>query len=666
MNERLEFGVDWYPEQWDESSWEADADRMRAAGVGLVRMMEFAWVLVEPVKGRYDFSLFERAIAVAASRGLKVILGTPTATFPAWLLDEGEVRMTAADGRVRDFGARRMGCYNAPAYRERARLLVEAAAERFGADPAVVGWQVDNEIGHEGSDRCYCGHCRAAWHSWLERKYGGVDRLNAEWGNVFWGTSCSRFDQVPVPRAQVSVGFNPGLLLDYDRFMSDSAAAFVDAQVEAIRARARPETFITTNLYPPPLSNAFDMERLTRGMDFASWDNYPVWGPQDEPFPHHFQAFALSYVRGLHGSEPFAVMEQFTGMQGHVCLGHLPPDGQVALWTTQAVARGANRLVYFRGRTAPYGQEQLCHGILDADDRDTDRGRALRAAAARAKEELSRLASVPVESEACLVYSKDDARVLREQYLSKGLYLGEAPWMQAGYDLELAKWFAPYVAFNVNADVKTPASIDVERYSVVSLPLHQMADPDFVARLEAWVRHGGVLVLGYRAGARDGRNWNVKATLPGLFSELAGVRVPRYESLNRSRTRLALKGLPGLVPAHAEVWADLVEPTTAEPIAWYSGREKHYRGTVAATVNRHGRGKVYYLGTSPDQVAMFFLYRRILKAAGLEPRFHGSKVEVVERRTDEGARVRIAMNHSPKARRVLGRRLPPWGWAVVE
>ncbi|MBL8966054.1 MAG: beta-galactosidase, partial [Spirochaetaceae bacterium] len=104
MTERLEFGVDWYPEQWDESSWAADADRMREAGGGLVRMMEFAWVLVEPEKGRYDFSLFERAIAVAASRGLKVILGTPTATFPAWLLDEGEVRMTAADGRRRDFG----------------------------------------------------------------------------------------------------------------------------------------------------------------------------------------------------------------------------------------------------------------------------------------------------------------------------------------------------------------------------------------------------------------------------------------------------------------------------------------------------------------------------------------------------------------------------------
>lgn len=666
MGERLSFGVDWYPEQWDESTWERDCERMRAQGVSVVRMMEFAWTIVEPEKGRYDFSLFERAIEVAASRGLKVILGTPTATFPAWLLDEGEVLMTSPEGRVRDFGARRMGCYNAPAYREAARKVAAEAAKRLGGHPAVEGWQVDNELGHEGSDRCVCGHCRAAWHAWLERRYGRIEALNAQWGNVFWGTTYGRFDQVPVPRRQVSVGFNPGLLLDYDRFMSDSAAAFVDAQVEALKAAIGPDRYVTTNLYPPPLSNAIDMERLTRDMDFASWDNYPVWGAQDEPFPHHFQAFAQSYVRGLRGSGPFTVMEEFSGIQGHVCLGALPPEGQVALWTVQAVARGANRIVYFRGRTAPYGQEQLCSGLLEADDGETSRSRVLAANAKRAKAELARLASVPFESDACLVYSKDDARVLREQYLSKGLYVKEAEWMQAGYDLELAKWFAPFAAFNVNADVKSAASVDVEKYALVSLPLYQMADPALVARLDAWVRRGGVLVLGYRSGARDPRNWNIAAPLPGLFSELAGVRVPAFESLNLTRTRLRLKGLPALVPAHAEVWADHLEPAGAEPIAWYSGRGKSCRGKPCATVNRVGRGKVFYIGTSPDPAAMFFLYRRILKEAGLSPRFLGKEAEVVERRTDEGARVRIALNHSPRPRRILGRRLPPWGWAVLE
>ncbi len=177
MDTRLEFGVDWYPEQWDESRWERDCDQMAATGVTLVRMMEFAWAIVEPEKGRYDFSLFERAIAVAAARGIRTILGTPTATFPAWLLDEGQVLGLSPDGRVRDFGARRMGCWNAPAYRTAALRLVEEAAAHFADNPHVVGWQIDNEIGHEGSDHCVCDNCRRAWAAWLERKYGSPARV---------------------------------------------------------------------------------------------------------------------------------------------------------------------------------------------------------------------------------------------------------------------------------------------------------------------------------------------------------------------------------------------------------------------------------------------------------------------------------------------------------
>ncbi len=490
-------------------------------------------------------------------------------------------------------------------------------------------------------------------------------RLNAAWGSVFWGTIFSRFDQVPVPRVQPSTRLSPALLLDYDRFMSDSAIAFAAAQVAAIRQRARPEVFVTTNLFPPPLSNAIDFEELTRGMDFASYDNYPVWGDQDAPLPHQFQAFVHAYLRGLCGNRPFTIMEEFSGQQGHVCLGYLPPDGQVALWATQAIAHGANKIVYFRGRTVPYGQEQLCYGIRDSDDHETAREGALIAQAARARAELADLASVPVPAAACLAYSKDDARVLREQYLSKGLVLKGAEWMQAGYDLELARWFAPFATFNVNADVKSTASLDLSRYKLLSLPLYQMADPAFVARIEDWVRSGGVLVLGYRAGARDLRNWNVDLPLPGLFANLAGVRVNRFESLNLTKTRLSIHGLPPFLPTHGTVWAELLEPQGATPIAWYADQAKHYRGTPAVTLNRYGAGRVYYLGTSPDEAAMFFLYRRILRDAGLSPRFLGTQVELVERRSERGERLRIVLNHSPRARRVLGTRLAPWGWALV-
>ncbi|HUW39777.1 MAG TPA: beta-galactosidase [Rectinemataceae bacterium] len=663
MREGLSFGVDWYPEQWDESRWERDVDRMRGFGVNVARIMEFAWPLVEPEPGRFDFSLFDRAIGLLASRSIGVILGTPTATFPVWLLERGgSVLQVSPEGRVRDFGTRRMGCFNSAVYREASARLVSACAEHFAGDARIVGWQIDNELGHEGSDRCVCDNCRAAWRLWLAARYGGVDAMNESWGNVFWGTSYARFDQVPVPRKQPASTFNPSLLLDYDRFMSDSAVGFAEAQIDILRPRLGPGCFVTTNLFPPPLSLAIDMERLTRKMDFASWDNYPVWGEQDEPYPYQFQSFVESYIRGLHGGRPFTVMEEFSGIQGNVCLGHLPPERQAALWTNQAIARGANRIVYFRWRTAPYGQEQLCYGLFDTDDEETERSRVLAENLREASPAFAPFASTPFESRACLLYSKDNARLLREQYLSEGLYFAAADWAQAGYDLELATWFAPFVAFNVNADVKSVDSVDLDDYALLSLPLYQMADPAFALRLDAWVRSGGTLVLGYRSGTRDVRNWNIGEPLPGAFAEMAGLRVRRFESLNKGKVGIRI----GLLPAKGGVWADILEPTTAKAVAFYRDRGKFYDGSPCAAVNAHGKGRVWYLGTSLDPAGIFLLYRRILKEAGMKPRFLGNGVEMVERRTESGSLVRVVLNHTPRPRRALGRRIPAYGWTVIE
>lgn len=657
----ISFGADWYPEQWDEGRWEADADRMKAFGFDVARIMEFAWTLIEPEKGLYDFSLFDRAIAVLAARGISVILGTPTASFPAWLLDEGEVLQVARDGRQRDFGTRRMGCFNSPAYREASRRIVAACAEHYGKDERVIGWQVDNEIGHEGSDRCMCENCVSAWRAWLARRYGEPAAMNAQWGSVFWGTSYSRFDQVPVPRDQVSAHFSPGLLLDYDRFCSDSATSFIDEHVAILRAAIGPEAFITTNLYPPPMSNAIDMERLTRGMDFASWDNYPSWGDQDEPLPYVAQALAESFIRDISSVGSFTVMESFSGFQGHVCLGYLPPEAQVALWTNQAIARGADRIVYFRWRTAPYGQEQLCYGLFDTDDAETERARALRENIRAVKAPFSRFASTPMESPACLIYSKDDARVLTEQYLSKGLCFRPTEWAQAGYDMEMVKWFAPYVVFNVNADVKSVDSVEIGKYKIISLPLYQMADPDLVARLDAWVKKGGHLVIGYRSGARDARDWNVDAPLPGLFAEMAGIRVPRFESLNSGSARMRI----GMIPAKGEVWADIIEPATAKRVAVWADKKKFYSGAPCVTVNARGEGKVWYIGTSPDSLGLFLIYRRILKEAKVGAAFRGMGVEIVERRKQDGGTMRVVLNHNSKPRRALGKRIKPFGWELI-
>ena len=248
--------------------------------------------------------------------------------------------------------------------------------------------------------------------------------------------------------------------------------------------------------------------------------------------------------------------------------------------------------------------------------------------------------------------------MLTEQYLSKGLCFRPTEWAQAGYDMEMVKWFAPYVVFNVNADVKSVDSVEIGKYKIISLPLYQMADPDLVARLDAWVKKGGHLVLGYRAGARDMRDWNVDAPLPGLFAEMAGIRVPRFESLNAGSAGMRI----GMVPAKGEVWADIIEPATAKRVAVWADKRKFYSGAPCVTVNARGEGKVWYIGTSPDPLGLFLIYRRILKEAKVGAAFRGMGVEIVERRKQDGGTIEVVLNHNAKPRRALGKRIKPFGW----
>lgn len=660
MNSALEFGVDWYPEQWEPSLWPDDAHRMASYGFSCARIMEFAWSIVEPEPGSFDFSLFDKSMDILDSASLKVIIGIPTATPPSWMAGHDVFRLSPS-GLAHGYGTRRNLCYNAPAYRQAARRISQAVANHYGQDPRVMGFQVDNEVGHEGSDHCICAHCREAWRIWLTKRYTDPAAMNETWGTVFWGASYTQFDQVPVPRLQPATGHNPGLLLDYHRFCSDAAIDFVQEQTGILRSRTGRNKWITTNLFPPPLSNTIDMEGLTKGMDFASWDNYPIWGDQDQALPWQFTALAQAYVRGLRGAVPFTVMEELSGIQGHNCLGQLPPEKQVALWAVQAVARGANRIVFFRWRTAPYGQEQLCYGLLDSDGTETERLRVLVAMMARSRKELDGIAGIPIESPVCLAYSRNDARVLREQYLSKGLFLEVAPFAQAGYDLELAKWYAPYATLGVNADVIPVERLDPKAYRLIALPLYQLANPEFVGQLSAWVQAGGTLVLGYRAGARDLRNHSVREPLPGIFREMAGIRVPRFESLNNGKAALRF----GLIPAHGTVWADIIETDTAKVVATWADRGKFYRGNPAITVNTYGSGKVWYLGTSLEPFGMLVLYRRILREAGLKPHYLGAAIERVQRVDANGKSRTILLNHSARPKRLPGGRLEKWDWCIT-
>jgi len=245
----MRIGADYYPEHWPEDRWETDARLMGEAGISLVRVGEFAWSRMEPEPGRIDFGWLDRAVDVLSARGIQVVMGTPTATPPRWLADaaekEGEsIYQVDYQGRVRGFGTRRHYCHNSPRYRRESRRIVEAQADRFGEHEALVAWQIDNEFGCHDTAVCYCRNCREAFAKWLERKYGSIREVNQAWGTVFWSQEYRSFDEVVVPAftAVEQPGrfiHNPGLLLDYQRFSSDSVVSYQHEQATIIRAHSR-------------------------------------------------------------------------------------------------------------------------------------------------------------------------------------------------------------------------------------------------------------------------------------------------------------------------------------------------------------------------------------------------------------------------------------------
>jgi beta-galactosidase len=579
-----EFGVDYYPEQWPESQWEKDLKLMADSGITLIRLMEFAWALIEPTPGNYDFSLFDRIIALAQTYEIRVILGTPTATVPAWLYkqDPSIFQIHPVIGK-RTFGTRRQACMNSATYRRAARAITQACATHFAHDPSVIGWQLDNELGHEGSDLCVCDHCSKAWHLWLAQRYGTPQAMNTAWGTVFWSTQYQDFTQVPQPTPQVMSIQNPGLILDYYRFLSDSALNFVIEHRDILRNQGNPQWEITTDTFIPPNGHILDLYQIFGELDEVGINNYPVWGNQDAPIPAEMHTLAIQLFRGLKQRDHYTVFEQICGFQGHRVLGFLPSPNQIVHWTNHVIAHGAKRIFYFRWRTARTGQEQLCHGLVDPGVDTTLHFDALKTAWNTNKEIYSKILQSQTKAQTLVLWSKDESRLLKDQWLSEG-FRYDAGFIDAGYDVELATAAAPATVFNTGMDIREVRAVyqwplDLTTYKVIILPMKQLSDPELEAPLLSWVDQGGTLVLGYRAGTRTPDNHATQGPLPGPWSKAVGVTVRSFESLNHTTRPLKLQvgflgniiGLLGkLIPAlrpQAQVWAEYLEPLESADFA---------------------------------------------------------------------------------------------------
>jgi len=510
-------------------------------------------------------------------------------------------------------------------------------AEHYAGHPAVIGWQIDNELG----GRCYCPICRATFQAWLQEKYGSLDRLNSAWGTAFWSHVYTEWSHIPVPMETGGVP-NPGLDLDYRRFMSDVYVRFQQEQVDILRQTC-PDHFITHNFMGFHFDeiNYFD---LAQTLDVVAWDNYrrTAWG-LDKDVPPAPSALGHDTMRGLKG-QSFWLMEQQSGCGGWQEVGVIPRPGEMRLWTYQAIGHGADAIVYFRWRSARFGTEQYWHGVLDHHGQPRRRYKELKAIGA----ELKRVGEQILETE-----SRSQVAMLLS-YDTRFAFQAQPNHNDFDYPALFASYYTALHRRNVGVDI-VPPTADLSRYRLVLAPALHVLSQDAADNLRRYVEEGGTLLATARTGVKDEVNAVVNMPLPGLLAEICGVEVDEYDALPADLDVPLELALPGLAPdtqvVHAWLWCDVLTPTTAQPVARYGG--EYYAGQAAITLNHFGQGQAVYVGTLGDTDLIDKVVGWLVAVTPISPALKAPDgVEAVERWKDD-RRLLFLLNHADQAREVI-------------
>jgi beta-galactosidase len=612
----MQLGVCYYPEHWPQSWWREDAEAMAAMGLSYVRIGEFAWSRLEPEPGCLNFAWLDEAIATLGQVGLKIVLGTPTATPPKWLIDaHPDILAVDRRGRPRTFGSRRHYCFSSETYRRETARIVAALSHRYGGNPYVAAWQTDNEYGCHDTIISYSEAARGAFRRWLAARYGAIDALNAAWGTVFWSQEYRSFDEIDPPVETVTEA-NPAHRLDYQRFASDAVASYNRLQVDILRADS-PEKPILHNFMGA--FTAFDHFAVGQDLDAASWDSYPLGfleqGPWDAASKRRylrqghpdFTAFHHDLYRGV-GRGRWWVMEQQPGPVNWAPHNPAPLPGMVRAWTWEAFAHGAEVVSYFRWRQAPFAQEQMHAGLFTPDRQPAPAAAEAHAVA----EELRALGPIAnAKAPVALVYDY------------------EAQWLldiqPQGNDFAYAELVAAFYGAarrgGLDVDVINPGD-PLTGYRIVLIPSLPILSQELVDRAR---QSGAVVIMGPRTGSKT-PDFAIPDAMPiGAAQSLIPLRVARVESLRPGHEETA-------GPFIVRRWLEHVE-TALSP--------------RAATAQGHGiwfsKDRFHYFAAWPCEALLRAALVEAADACGLE--LLDLPLDVRLRRRGD---VRFAFNYGPE------------------
>ena len=647
------FGVDYYPEQWvfpfggtaenPEAQWERDAELMASAGFNIVRIGEFSWGLCETADGQFDFGWLQRVMDVLGKHKIQVILGTPTAAPPAWLTQaHPEILPVDETGCVKHGGTRRAVCLNSDVYWNYSKRFVEKMARTLGAHPQLVAWQIDNSLGGHFTESAFNDDTRRDWHLWLEAKYETIERLNELMGLRHWGQIVSAWNQVPMPMAAPTV-HNPALVLNWNRFCSDTIVQFVKMQADILR-EITPERPVTTNLRA--LRHRFDHFDLAAELDFVSIENTAAIKAKPAEIACEIdmlRSLKKNNVRTPDGESGFWVMEQKAGNVSWQDVNSLVRPGVLRMFAYQLISRGANAILFFRWRQPRVGTE-IFHGAVLPHN--LAGSRRVFDEIAHLGEELKVLApalkDTKVSADVCILFSHDSEWVLAQPNQPTKLF-NLREHIQLIYNSLHDR--------NVLVDFARPNE-DLAKYKIVFAPsLHLLSDGE-ADRLKLYVQNGGTLISTFNTGLVNENNIAPDNGYPHDLTDLFGLEVQEFDMLPPGEdNHLTFKGAFQTSHMHpARVWCDLIEPKGCQILATFG--KDFYAGKPAITMNTFGLGKAIYIGTQSHQHFYHDLVAWLRQMSGLHPLLKVPENIEVSMREKEGSRVYFLLNHQASPVRI--------------
>lgn len=588
------YGVAYYPEYMPYDRVDQDVQLMQKAGITVVRIGESSWGLWEPEDGKFEYAWMDRVVEKLHAAGIRIILGTPTYSIPAWMYKKHpEIVVTRLGGQYLYYGLRQNTDLANPTYRFYCERVIRKIVEHYKNNPAIIGYQIDNET----SSAYAANHdVQVGFENYLKSKFKTVDELNKVWGLNYWGQRLNDWSELP-PRDGI---INPGWKLEWERYSQWLTTDFLAWQSQIVSEYKRPEQFITHDFAGPPRPEVNERD-VVRTLDIAAAN--PYHGTQDQ-FDGEASSYAGDYARSLKNTN-YLITETNAEAIGWDSKEQYPPyDGQLRLDVYTHAASGANMVEYWHWHSIHYGQETYWKGVLG---HDLQPGRAYDEVS-RTAHELQRIGPEIVDiqrkNHVAILYSNDSSYGIDFMKFSD----------HANYRTILRQMYEVLYRANLGADFVFPESTNLSNYKVILVPPLYVASDAVLKRLAEYVHAGGHLVVGFKSGFCNEYSTVRWEMAPGPLREAAGVHYQEFSSLQRP---VALKDDPFHAGADNRVseWAEMLIPDTAKPLAYYD--HPFFGKYPAITRNSFGKGTLTYEGTVLSNKLQTEVLLNVLELAGL-------------------------------------------------